>query len=72
MDKNEKEKLRILLDHWIEHNREHGDEFKEWAEKARDLGEAVVQEDMLDAAQYINKASESLLRALEELSKRKS
>ena len=67
MDKSEIEKLRILLDHWIEHNKEHGDEFRQWAEKARDLGEAVVQQDMLDAAQYMDKASESLLRALQEL-----
>lgn len=72
MDKSEIEKLKILLDHWIEHNKEHGDEFREWAQKAKDFGEAVVQEDMLDAAQYMDKASESLLRALEELSKRKS
>ena len=72
MDKSETEKLKILLNHWIEHNKEHGEEFREWAEKARDLGEAVVQEDMLEAAQCMNKASESLLRALEELSKRKS
>lgn len=72
MDKSEKEKLKILLNHWIEHNREHGDEFREWAEKARHLGEAVVQEDMLDAAQYMDKASESLVKALEELNKGKS
>jgi hypothetical protein len=71
MDKSEIEKLRILLDHWIEHNKEHGDEFREWAEKARDLGEAVVQQDMLDAAQYMDKASDSLVKALEELDKGK-
>ncbi|MBL7209388.1 MAG: hypothetical protein ISS52_04755 [Dehalococcoidia bacterium] len=69
MDKSEMEKLKILLHHWIEHNKEHGDEFRKWAEKARDLGEATVQEDMLGAAQYMDKASESLLIALEELSK---
>lgn len=68
---SEMEKLKILLDHWIEHNKEHGEEFREWAEKARDLGETVVHEDMLDAAQHMNKASESLLKALEELNKGK-
>ena len=71
MNKSEMEKLKILLDHWIEHNKEHGDEFREWAEKARDLGEAVVQQDMLDAAQYMDKASDSLVKALEELDKGK-
>ena len=71
MENSEMEKLKILLDHWIEHNKEHGEEFREWAEKARALGEAVVQEDMLDAAQHMNQASESLLKALEELNKGK-
>lgn len=71
IDRNEKEKLKILLNHWIEHNREHGGEFRDWAEKAMDLAEAAVQEDMLDAAQNMDKASESLLRALEELTRGK-
>jgi len=69
MDRNEVEKLKILLEHWIEHNREHGGEFREWADKAKDIREAAVEKDMLDAAQYMDKASESLLRALEELKK---
>lgn len=69
MDRNEVEKLKILLEHWIEHNREHGGEFREWADKAKDIGEAVVEKDMLDAAEYMDKASESLLKALGELKK---
>ena len=72
MDKSETDKLRILLNHWIEHNKEHGEEFREWAEKAQALGEATVREDMLGAAQYMDKASESLMKALEELNKDKS
>ncbi len=72
MENSEMEKLKILLDHWIEHNKEHGEEFREWAEKARDLGKAVVHEDMLDAAQNMDKASESLRKALQELNKAKS
>ena len=71
MEKSEMEKLRILLGHWIEHNKEHGEEFREWGEKARALGKAVVQQDMLDAAQYMDKASDSLVKALEELDKGK-
>lgn len=67
MDKKDREKLKILLSHWIEHNQEHAAEFSSWAEKARDFGEPMVQENMLDAAQCMNKASESLLRALKGL-----
>ena len=69
MDNTEMEKLRILLNHWIEHNKEHGEEFREWAEKASGFDKIAVQEGMQDAAQYMDKASESLLRALEGLNK---
>ena len=72
MFRNERERLIILLNHWIEHNKEHGEEFRGWAKKAGDFCETVAQEHMLDAAQYMDKASESLLRALEELNKEKS
>jgi len=63
MGTDERTKLRILLDHWVEHNREHSQEFSEWAEKAMALGEAGVGEDMLQAAQEMDKASELLSQA---------
>ena len=28
------EKLRVMLPHWIEHNRGHADEFSRWAQEA--------------------------------------
>ena len=31
------ETLRILLAHWIEHNKSHEEGFREWAEKLRSL-----------------------------------
>jgi len=36
------EKLRILLPHWIEHNHNHGMEFKQWAETLRREGAEEV------------------------------
>ena len=63
MGSDERVKLKILLDHWVEHNREHSQEFGEWAEKARALGENGVSEDMLRAAQEMDKASELLSQA---------
>ena len=71
MDNNEMDKLRILLSHWIEHNKEHSDEFKRWGDKARNMGKSLVQRDILDAAQYMEKSSESLKRALKELDKQR-
>ena len=36
------EKLRILLTHWVEHNREHAEEFRRWAAQAEQAGEIEV------------------------------
>lgn len=70
MAKDEMTKLGILLDHWIEHNREHAAEFTEWAEKAKGLGQVAVHEDMAQAVKQMNSANESLLAALKRLKER--
>ena len=67
MVEGDKAKLRILLAHWIEHNKEHGQEFREWAEKASALGETKAGEDMLAAAAEMDRANEALSRALRSL-----
>lgn len=67
MSEAEKEKLKILLNHWVEHNRQHAQEFREWAEKAKSLGQAEAHGDMMQAVQQMNKANEFLLSALERL-----
>ena len=67
MSDNERAKLRTLLNYWIEHNKEHSQEFKEWAGKAKRFGEAETGEDMVQAAQEMDKASEMLSRALRRL-----
>ena len=64
---DDREKLRILVDHWIEHNREHAEEFQEWAGKARDFEEQAAGDDILEAAARLEEANEFLLRAAEEL-----
>lgn len=67
MDQAERGKLRVLLDYWVKHNREHGEEFKEWAEKARSFGEIAVHDELMEACEEMGKANASLLRALERL-----
>ena len=67
MGNDEKTKLRTLLNYWIEHNKEHSQEFREWASKAKELGETEAGEDMLRAAQEMDKASEILSQALTRL-----
>ncbi len=67
MDQAEKDKLRILLDYWIKHNREHGEEFKEWAEKVKSSGETAVHDELIEAVEQMAKANAPLLRAMERL-----
>ncbi len=70
MSNDERAKLRTLLNYWIEHNREHSQEFREWAGKAKGFGEAEAGEEMLQAVQEMDKAGESLSQALRRLEKK--
>ena len=67
MDKTDSEKLEILVNHWIEHNREHTEEYKGWAEKAKSFGQVTVHDDIMRAVQHMNCVNELLLKALESL-----
>lgn len=60
----EKVKLKKLLEYWVEHNREHSEEFKEWAEKARQMGEAEVAGETLEAVGNMEKVNEILSKTL--------
>ena len=70
MGNDERAKLRTMLNYWIEHNEEHSQEFREWADKAKGFGEAEACKEMLQAAQEMDKASESLSQALVRLEKK--
>jgi len=67
MGSDERAKLKTLLNYWIEHNKEHSQEFREWAGKAKGFGEAEAYKEMLQAARDMDEASESLLQALRRL-----
>lgn len=41
---NESEKLKLLLNHWMEHNNEHAAIYKDWAEKASAFGNEGLSE----------------------------
>lgn len=58
----DKDKLRILIPHWIEHNDEHAREFRDWANRVKDTAPEIFA-----AAEAIALANESLLTALENL-----
>ncbi|MFC1900321.1 hypothetical protein ACFLYN_01875 [Chloroflexota bacterium] len=63
MKDEDKAKLKTLFGYWIEHNREHGEEFKEWAGKIKESGEAEIADELLKAAEVMDNATEHLVRA---------
>ena len=60
------EKLRILLDYWIEHNSEHEKEFRHWADKVGPLSHEVAQR-LREAATKMAAASSELIKAKQAL-----
>jgi len=64
---NELVKLRILLPHWIEHNDEHAESFREWAGKAREMGLEAVAKQIETAVKRMDTCNEALAAAIEEL-----
>ena len=61
----EKQRLMKLLEHWIEHNDEHGNRFIEEANKAERLGFMEAAEEMKNAAKTSRSVSEHLWKAFE-------
>jgi hypothetical protein len=56
------DKLRVMLPHWIEHNGEHAEEFRDWAERA-----GAARNALLDAARLLEEANTRLREGLYEL-----
>ena len=64
------EKLKILLDYWIEHNSEHEKEFRDWADKAASSSTEVAKQ-LQEAAAKMAAVSDELTKAKQALSKSK-
>lgn len=67
MGDEERVKLRTLLNYWVEHNMEHSQEFREWADKAKAFGEVEAGDELLQAAQEMDKATKFLSQAQKRL-----
>lgn len=61
------DKLCTLLPHWIEHNAEHAEVFREWAERARAAGGERLAAQIEAAAQEMEGANHHLEHAVEQL-----
>ena len=58
------EKLRILLSHWANHNGEHAQEYKEWAERAENFGSKEAVSKINAAVEEMSAVNNHLLDAL--------
>jgi hypothetical protein len=67
MSTDDKSKLKTLLSYWVEHNEEHSGEFREWAEKAKEMGEADVADEIMQAVGHMDKVSEILSKTMKRL-----
>lgn len=55
-------KLRALLPHWMQHNTDHAEEFRKWAQKA-----GAVSAYLDDVAKHFDEANALLEKALDQL-----
>lgn len=66
---SDKEKLIKMIDHWIQHNLEHANSYRDWAERAKDLGQAEVAKILEKIATETTLQNEDMGNALELLKK---
>ena len=68
----DRQKLKVVLEHWTEHNKEHCRELRQWAERAKGYGETAVANNILKAIDHLNEASGYLAVALDQMDAGKS
>ena len=61
---DEKKKLTVVIEHWIEHNESHVSEYKKWAEKAGGRGLEWTKTEMEEAIAKVSLANHHLKEAL--------
>lgn len=66
-NEEDRAKLEHLIDHWVEHNRSHEASYREWAGRARGMGDAGVADLIDEAVGLMEQADDLLLRALAEM-----
>ena len=65
---DQKKKLSVVIEHWIEHNESHRAEHKKWAQTAGELGLDSVMAEIEKAMEKISQSNEHLDRALKGIS----
>lgn len=58
------EKLQTLLDHWLQHNRNHGADYQKWVEFAQEAGLNETAALLEQAVASLRDADKALAKAL--------
>ena len=61
---DQKKKLFVVIEHWIEHNESHMGEYKKWAQTAGDLGLDSVRAEIEEAMGKLTQSNQHLEKAL--------
>jgi nickel/cobalt exporter len=67
---DEKDKLPIIIKHWIEHNESHIEEYRQWAEKAGEMGMDGIKTWITEAIKAMEQSDSILKEALKDLEAR--
>lgn len=63
IESKDEKTLKILLVHWVNHNESHEEGFREWVDKARNMGKDETANNIEKAIEYLQKANEMLIEA---------
>lgn len=64
---DDREKMPIIIKHWIEHNESHIEEYRQWAEKAGEMGLDGIKSRITEAMKAIEQSNTILTEAQKEL-----
>jgi len=65
---NELEKLKVLLPHWMGHNNEHAESYRDWAEKVSSLGNEELSKILFSLSHETRKLNELFEEAMKKIS----
>jgi hypothetical protein len=65
---DQKKKLSVVIEHWIEHNESHMGEYKKWAQTAGELGLDLVKREIEEAVGKLSQSNKHLGKALKVIS----
>lgn len=64
---DEKKKLSVVIEHWVEHNESHMGEYKKWAQRAGELGLDLVKNEIDEAVGKLSQSNKHLEKALKSM-----